>query len=146
MAKRRFEILLPAEFNDGRLVADACPQCVPESPAEVVDTFGASTFRPDAALGTWAADGRRYDDRLSAMIVDIDDTAAHRAGICHLEAHLLQRNGPAVSVSALPPPTTAGQARVSWVISRRRPSAASRPNMKISVSMTAPLRMTAVRT
>jgi len=29
--KRRYEILLPAEFNDGRLVADACPLCIPDS-------------------------------------------------------------------------------------------------------------------
>ena len=30
MGKRRFEILLPAAFNDGPLVMDACPQCVPD--------------------------------------------------------------------------------------------------------------------
>jgi hypothetical protein len=37
MAKRRYEILLPAEFNDGRLVVDACPQCIPDSLGEVID-------------------------------------------------------------------------------------------------------------
>src|SRR5205823_7487044 len=31
MTKRRYEIRLPAEFNDGRLVADACPRCIPDS-------------------------------------------------------------------------------------------------------------------
>jgi hypothetical protein len=91
MGKRRFEILLPAEFNDGRLVADACPQCLPDSLMEVADTFGAFTFRPDAALGSWAMNGRRYDDRLFAVIVDVEDTEEHRAWICHLKTHLLQR-------------------------------------------------------
>jgi hypothetical protein len=28
MGKRRYEILLPVEFNDGRLIADACPRCL----------------------------------------------------------------------------------------------------------------------
>ncbi len=91
MGKRRFEILLPAAFNDGRLVVDACPRCIPESLAEVVDTFGAFTFRPDAALGAWTADGRRYDDRLFAVIVDVDDTTDQRAWIGHLKSHLLRR-------------------------------------------------------
>ncbi len=91
MAKRRYEILLPAEFNDGRLVADACPVCIPDSLAEVIDTFGAFTFRPDAALGSWTAGGDRYDDRLFSLIVDVDDTVEHRAWIAHLKSHLLQR-------------------------------------------------------
>ena len=29
MTKRRDEIFLPAEVNDGRLVADVCPLCIP---------------------------------------------------------------------------------------------------------------------
>jgi len=29
LTKRRYEIFLPAEFNDGRLVADVCPLCIP---------------------------------------------------------------------------------------------------------------------
>jgi hypothetical protein len=91
MAKRRYEILLPAEFNDGRLVADACPRCIPDSLSEVIDNFGAFTFRPDAAVGSWAADSRRYDDRLFTLVVDVDDNVEHRAWICHLKSHLLQR-------------------------------------------------------
>ena len=91
MGKRRYEILLPVEFNDGRLIADACPRCLPDSLSEVIDNFGAFTFRPDAALGSWAAGNRRYDDRLYLLIVDVDDTAEHRAWICHLKSHLPQR-------------------------------------------------------
>lgn len=91
MPRRRYEILLPAEFNDERLVADACPLCVPASLAEVSDTFGAFTFRPDVALGSWTADGMRYDDRLFVLTVDVDDTAEHRAWIAHFKSHLLER-------------------------------------------------------
>jgi len=91
MGKRRYEILLPGEFNDGRLVADACPRCIPDSLSEVFDTFGAFTFRPDAAHGSWKGAGRRYDDELFTLAVDVDDTAENRAWIRHLKSHLLQR-------------------------------------------------------
>jgi hypothetical protein len=80
MAKRRYEILLPAEFNDGRLITDACPRCLPDSLSEVISNFGAFTFRPEAALGSWTDGGRRYDDRLYLLVVDVDDTAEHRRG------------------------------------------------------------------
>ena len=89
--KRRYEVLLPAEFNDGRLVADACPLCIPESLSEVSDTFGAFTFRPDVALGSWTAAGMRYDDRLFLLSIDMEDTAEHRAWIAHFKSHLLER-------------------------------------------------------
>jgi hypothetical protein len=89
--KRRYEILLPAEFNDGRLVADACPRCIPDSLGEVIDSFGAFTFRPEVAVGSWTAAGHRYDDRLYMLVVDVDDTAEHREWIGHLKSHLLRR-------------------------------------------------------
>jgi hypothetical protein len=91
MSKHRYEILLPAEFNDGRLVVDACPQCIPDSLSETIESFAAFTLRPGAAVGSWTADGRRYDDRLYSLIVDVDDTAEHRAWIGHLKSHPVQR-------------------------------------------------------
>jgi hypothetical protein len=64
MPRRRSEILLPAEVSD---------------------TFGAFTFRPDVALGSWTASGMRYDDQLFLLAVDVDDTAEHRAWIAHFK-------------------------------------------------------------
>jgi hypothetical protein len=89
--KRRYEILIPTEFGDGRLVADDCPRCLPDSLAEVADRFGAFTFRPQIALGNWTANGTRYEDRLSVLSIDVDDTDEHREWITHLKGHLLQR-------------------------------------------------------
>ena len=91
MPKRRYEILLPAEFNDGRVVADACPRCVPDSLSEVIENFGAVTFRPQPAMGSWTFGGRRYDDTLSLLTVDVEDTIEHREWIAHLKSHLRQR-------------------------------------------------------
>ena len=91
MNRRRYEILLPTEFNDGRLVADACPRCIPDSLSEVFDSFGAFTVRPDITLGSWTDGDHRYDDRLFVLSVDVNDTQEHRAWIAHLKSHLLQR-------------------------------------------------------
>ena len=86
MPKRRYEILLPAEFNDGCLVTDACPLCIPDSLSEVSDTFGAFTFRPYVALGSWTDACMRYEDRLFLLSIDVDDTAEHRAWIAHFKS------------------------------------------------------------
>ena len=92
MVTRRFEILLPAEFNDGRLVADGCPRCLPDSLREAEDTFGAFTCRVEMAEGTWTApDHRRFHDRLSALCIDVEDTPDHLEWIRHFKSHLLQR-------------------------------------------------------
>jgi hypothetical protein len=91
MVLRRYEILIPAEFNDGRLVADACPRCVPDSLADVLTRFGAFTFRPEVAQGSWTAGEHRYDDRLSVLSVDVEDTPEHRDWVAHLKSHLLDR-------------------------------------------------------
>jgi hypothetical protein len=90
--RRRYEILLPLAFNDGRLIADGCPRCLPDSLAETFDRFGAFTLRPEVARGSWSGDdGRRYQDTLSVLSVDVDDTNQNRAWIAHLKAHLLER-------------------------------------------------------
>jgi hypothetical protein len=57
----------------------------------VISNFGAFTFRPDAAVGSWTDGDGRYDDRLYLLILDVDDTAEHRAWIGHLKSHLLRR-------------------------------------------------------
>lgn len=92
MVKRRFEILLPAQFNDGPLVADSCPRCLPDSLREAEELFGAFTFRPEVVEGTWTApDDRRFHDRLSALCIDVEDTPDHQAWVRHFKDHLLQR-------------------------------------------------------
>jgi hypothetical protein len=47
---RRFEVLLPARFNDGREVSD---DLIGEAIDEVIDQFHAASFYKDAAEGYW---------------------------------------------------------------------------------------------
>lgn len=91
MDKRRYEILLPTKYNDGRLVMQVCMECFPHTLMQVVDQFGALSYNPQSILGVWMYAGQRYDDELFLLTVDVDDTPAARDMIAHLEADLLGR-------------------------------------------------------
>ena len=54
MTTRRYEVLLPARFNDGHEVVETCMRCLPDTLMEVVDRFGALTFNPQPANGVWS--------------------------------------------------------------------------------------------
>ena len=71
---RRYEVLLPARFNDGHEVVETCMRCLPDTLMEVVDRFGALTFDPRTTNGVWTQMGRRYDDELFRLVLDIPDT------------------------------------------------------------------------
>jgi hypothetical protein len=57
MTTRRYEVLLPARFNDGHEVVETCMRCLPDTLMEVVDRFGALTFNPQPANGGLVARG-----------------------------------------------------------------------------------------
>ena len=72
---RRYEILLPVEFNDGRSVpADLLERAI----KEIVDRFGAVSEQPDSVEGHWKHRGRVQQDSLSRVVVDVDDTDDNR--------------------------------------------------------------------
>jgi hypothetical protein len=50
---RRFEVLLPARFNDGREVPD---ELLGKAVDEVIEQFHAVTFYKEAAEGFWQHD------------------------------------------------------------------------------------------
>jgi hypothetical protein len=72
---RRYEILLPTEFNDGREVPR---ELLDTAVQEVVDRFGAASEEPESVEGHWEHRGRVQQDSLSKVVVDIDDTDENR--------------------------------------------------------------------
>ena len=72
---RRYEILLPAEYNDG---SDVSQDLLERAVKEVVDRFGAASEEPEAVEGHWEHRGRVQQDSLSKLVVDVDDTAENR--------------------------------------------------------------------
>ena len=91
MTTRRFEVLLPARFNNGHEIVETCMQWVPDTLVQVVDRFGALTFDPRTTNGVWTAMGMRYDDELFRLAVDVPDTDDSRYWVETFKKELLKR-------------------------------------------------------
>ena len=72
---RRFEVLLPLQFNDGREVP---PDWLAEAVLEVADHFGAASYETQKVEGHWRHGGVVYRDNLVKVVVDVPDSAKNR--------------------------------------------------------------------
>ncbi|MBU4272312.1 MAG: hypothetical protein KKE86_06500 [Planctomycetes bacterium] len=72
---RRFEVLLPLQFNDGREVP---PEWLADAVLEVVDQFGAASYETQKVEGHWRHGGITYRDNLVRLVVDIPDSDENR--------------------------------------------------------------------
>src|SRR5438309_940606 len=89
MPRRRYEILLPIRYNDGR---DVEAQKLYDSREELIAMFGGLTADGIVRAGFWHDDaGTRYDDETIRLTVDVDDSAETRQMIAEFKATLLDR-------------------------------------------------------
>jgi len=72
---RRFEVLLPLQFNDGREVP---AEWLAEAVLEIVDRFGAASYETQKVEGHWRPGGVLYRDNLVRVVVDVPDSAKNR--------------------------------------------------------------------
>src|SRR5512135_1652709 len=72
---RRFEVLLPLRFNDGR---DVPAEWLAEAVLEIVDHFGAASYETQKVEGHWRHGGVLYRDDLVRVVVDVPDSAKNR--------------------------------------------------------------------
>jgi hypothetical protein len=72
---RRFEVLLPLQFNDGR---DVPAEWLADAVLEVVEQFGAASYETQQIKGQWRQADVVYRDNLVRLVVDIPDTATNR--------------------------------------------------------------------
>ncbi len=72
---RRFEVLLPLQFNDGR---DVPTEWLAEAVLEVVAHFGAASYETQKLEGHWRHGGVLYRDNLVRLVADVPDTAENR--------------------------------------------------------------------
>jgi hypothetical protein len=72
---RRFEVLLPLRFNDGR---DVPGEWIAEAVLEIVDHFGAVSYETQKVEGHWRHSGILYRDDLVRVVVDVPDSARNR--------------------------------------------------------------------
>lgn len=88
MPRRRYEIHLPLQFNDG---APVPAEALHETREEVVSQFGAVSVLPGTVAGIWLHQGTRYEDTLVRFCVDVDDTPENRQFFVDWKPVLLQR-------------------------------------------------------
>jgi hypothetical protein len=72
---RRFEVLLPLQFNDGREVP---PEWLAEAVLEVVNHFGAASYETQKVEGHWRHASVLYRDNLVKVVVDVPDLVKNR--------------------------------------------------------------------
>lgn len=72
---RRFEVLLPLQFNDGR---DVPTEWLTEAVLEIVDHFGAVSYETQKLEGHWRQGGVIYRDNLVRVVVDAPDSTESR--------------------------------------------------------------------
>jgi hypothetical protein len=85
---RRYEVLLPLQFNDGR---DVPPEWLPEAVLEIVDHFGAASYETQKVEGHWRQSGVIYRDNLVKVVVDVPDSAANRQWMKKFKANWKER-------------------------------------------------------
>lgn len=72
---RRYEILVPLLFNDGRPVPEAL---LAQTFAELREKFGAASWETQTVRGSWQYRGELYHDNLTRFFVDVPDDPRHR--------------------------------------------------------------------
>ena len=72
---RRFEILLPLQFNDGREVPS---DWLAEAVLEIVAHFDAASYETQKVEGHWRYQDILYRDNLVEIVIDASDEEANR--------------------------------------------------------------------
>jgi len=85
---RRFEVLLPLRFNDGREVP---PEWLAGAVLEVVDRFGAASYETQKVEGHWRHGGVAYRDDLVRVVVDVPDSEENRGWIREFKGRWMSR-------------------------------------------------------
>jgi hypothetical protein len=72
---RRFEVLLPLQFNDG---SDVPAELLAQAVLEIVDYFGAASYETQKVEGQWRHGGVLIRDNLVKLVVDAPDVVSNR--------------------------------------------------------------------
>lgn len=72
---RRFEVLLPLQFNDG---SDIPAELLADAVLEIVSHFGAASYETQNIEGHWRQAGVLIRDNLVKLVVDAPDVVSNR--------------------------------------------------------------------
>ena len=85
---RRFEILLPLRFNDGRPVPD---DLIADTLLELRHQFGAVSCDTQTIRGTWTFESEVFRDDLVRVYVDANDVLENREFFVQFKERLKSR-------------------------------------------------------
>ena len=85
---RRYEILLPSQFNDGSPIP---PERLAETLLELEEKFGAVSCETQVIHGLWRQEGEIYRDSLIRIFVDVADTPENRQFFVQFKERLKAR-------------------------------------------------------
>jgi hypothetical protein len=85
---RRFEVLLPLKFNDGRAVP---AEWLAGGVLEIVGHFGAASYETQKVEGHWRHGSVLYRDDLVKVVVDVPDSAKNRRWMRQFKARWRSR-------------------------------------------------------
>ena len=88
MLRRRYEILLPLKFNDGR---DVPGDLLKETWSDLLARFDGFSFTPQPIQGQWRHEGTTYEDATLRLIVDVEDLPENREFFVDFKPTLLKR-------------------------------------------------------
>src|SRR5690349_9400331 len=73
---RRYEVLLPLQYNDGR---DVPKEFLAEAAQEITRRFGADSYETQKVEGRWHLDGFIFRENMARLFVDVPDNETNRA-------------------------------------------------------------------
>src|SRR5262245_59113843 len=85
---RRYEIIVPLQFNDGRPVPESL---IWETVEELERQFGAVSWETQVIRGVWQSEGVVFRDNNTRLYLDVDDTPGHREFFVGLKERLKTR-------------------------------------------------------
>jgi hypothetical protein len=94
MLRRRYEILLPLKFNDGRTVPD---ELFLETREELLSRFEGLSWIPHPIHGAWKHEGTVHEDANVRIVIDVEDTPENRQFFVEWKPLLLDRFSQLVS-------------------------------------------------
>jgi hypothetical protein len=88
MSFRRYEIILPTRYNDGKPVG---PEQFLLTNRELSIKFGAASFLPEPLQGTWIHKGQWFEETNVRLFVDVEDIPENKAFFTQYKQLLKER-------------------------------------------------------
>lgn len=86
--RRRYEILLPLQFNDGGAIPEAL---LWQTVEELEYRYGAVSWDSQIVRGIWEHEGAVYRDNNTRLVLDVEDSQENRAFFTALKETLKMR-------------------------------------------------------